>query len=317
MGAILVTGAAGFIGGHVVELLVARGEHVVGLDNFDPYYSPEIKRRTAARLTRHGNFALHEMDIRQAELVRGLVREQGVDRIIHLAALAGVRASIERAAEYHEVNVGGTIRLLDAAREAGVSQFVLASTSSVYGASTRVPFVESDAADRPLAPYPASKRAAELMAYAYNNLFGVSVTCVRLFTVYGPRVRPDMMLYLVADAALRGGQVTMFDGGEMRRDWTYVGDIAAGIIAALDRPSGFEIMNLGRGEPVILSDFVRRIEQLAGAPARIVRLPAPPSEPPITFADIGKARRLLGYEPRVSVAEGLELFWEWFARDQR
>ncbi|MBI3763222.1 MAG: NAD-dependent epimerase/dehydratase family protein [Chloroflexi bacterium] len=313
MGAVLVTGAAGFIGGHVAELLLKRGERVVGLDNFDPYYSPEIKRRNAARLTLFPAFSLHEMDIRQARSVMNLIRAQGVDRIVHLAALAGVRASIERAAEYHEVNVGGTVIIMDAARKVGVKQFVLASTSSVYGATERIPFVESDPADRPLAPYPATKRAAELMANAYHNLFGLNVTCVRLFTAYGPRVRPDMMLYLVAESAARGNEVTMFGDGDMRRDWTYVSDIAAGIVAALDRPLGYEVINLGRGEPVLLADFVRLIEKLAGSPARIVHRPAPPSEPPITFADIAKARQWLDYDPQVSVEEGLGLFWEWFS----
>lgn len=312
MGAVLVTGAAGFIGGHVAEALLKRGERVVGIDNFDPYYSPEIKRRNAARLTLFPHFSLHEMDIRHAPGVKNLVRAQGVDRIVHLAALAGVRASIERATEYHAVNVGGTVNLMDAAREAGVTQFVLASTSSVYGATERIPFVETEAADRPLAPYPATKRAAEMMAHAYHNLFGLNITCARLFTVYGPRVRPDMMLYLVAESVVRGKEVTMFGEGEMRRDWTFAGDIAEGIVAALDRPLGYEILNLGRGEPVLLADFVRLIEKLAGSPARIVHRPAPPSEPPITFADITKARQLLGYDPKVSVEEGLALFWEWF-----
>lgn len=312
MGAILVTGAAGFVGGHVAELLLKRGERVLGLDNFDPYYSPEIKRRNAARLAFYPDFTLHEMDVRQAERVMGLARAQDVDRMVHLAALAGVRASVERAADYQAVNVGGTINLLDAARATGVKQFVLVSTSSVYGATAPIPFLENDAADRPLAPYPATKRAAELMAHAYHNLFGLSVTCVRLFTAYGPRVRPDMLLYLVAESTARGTEVTLFGDGDMRRDWTFVGDIADGIVAALDRPLGYEVINLGRGEPMLLADFVRATEQLAGRPARIVRRPAPPSEPSITFADIGKARRLLDYDPRVSVAEGLGLFWEWF-----
>jgi UDP-glucuronate 4-epimerase len=317
VGSVLVTGAAGFIGGHLASLLLGRGERVAGLDNFDPYYSPAIKRANVSRLAGAPGFFFAELDIRDGEGVRGLVREQGVDRIVHLAALAGVRASIERAGDYQAVNLGGTINLLDAAREAGVAQFVLASTSSVYGADTPVPFVESASADRPLAPYPASKRAAEMMAYTYHNLFGLNVTCVRLFTVYGPRVRPDMMLYKVAESALRGTEVTMFGEGEMRRDWTYVDDIANGLALALEWPLGYEVINLGRGQPVLLADFVSAIEQLAGRPANIVRRPAPLTEPPITFADISKARRVLGYEPRVSVGEGLARFWEWYSAERR
>jgi UDP-glucuronate 4-epimerase len=316
-GSVLVTGAAGFIGSHVAAALLDRGERVVGLDNFDSYYDPRFKRRNAASLERHPAFTLSELDIRQADEVLALVREQRVDRIVHLAALAGVRASIEQAAAYQSVNVAGTIALLDAARHAAMSHFVLASTSSVYGATTGVPFSETAAADRPLAPYPASKRSAELMAHAYNNMFGLSVNVVRLFTVYGPRVRPDLMLYMVADSTQTGRPVTLFGDGEMRRDWTYVSDIVAGILAALDQPLGYEIFNLGRGGPVLLADFVRAVEQRAGRPAHLVRKPAPASEPPITFADIQKARRLLGYEPRVSVEAGLDLFWEWFLREGR
>jgi UDP-glucuronate 4-epimerase len=317
VGRVLVTGAAGFIGGHLARRLMERGEQVVGLDNFDPYYSPDLKRRNVAQLAADPHFTFQELDIRQAEAVLRLAQEQEVDRIAHLAALAGVRASIERAADYQSVNVGGTISLLDAARAVGVKQFVLASTSSVYGSGTPAPFVESAAADEPLAPYPASKRGAELMAHAYHNLFGLHITCLRLFTAYGPRVRPDMMLYQVAESATRGKEVVMFGDGEMRRDWTYVADIVEGILAALDRPLGYQVLNLGRGEPVLLADFVRAVERLAGRPANLVHRPAPPSEPPLTYADISKARRLLGYDPKVSVDEGLALFWEWYASASR
>jgi UDP-glucuronate 4-epimerase len=315
--AILVTGAAGFIGSHVAEALLERGEQVVGLDNFDAYYDPGIKRRNAARLAQRSGFSMHELDIREAERVDGLVREQRVDRIVHMAALAGVRASIERAADYQSVNLAGTIALLDAARRAGVAQFILASTSSVYGSSTPVPFSETAAADQPLAPYPASKRAAEMMVYAYHHLFGLNASCVRLFTAYGPRVRPDMMLHLVAESALRGREVTLFGEGALRRDWTYVTDIVTGILGALDRPLGYEIFNLGRGEPVLLLDFVHSVERLAGRAANLVQRPAPPSEPAITYADISKARRLLDYQPVVGMEEGLLRFWEWFLKDAR
>lgn len=315
MGAVLVTGAAGFVGSHVCELLLGRGERVVGVDNFDPYYDPQIKRRTAAALAKQPDFRLRELDICDAPALTDVVRAEGIDRVVHLAALAGVRASIPRAAEYARVNLGGTVNVLEAARAVEARQVVFASTSSVYGATTRIPFVEDDVADRPLAPYPATKRAAELMAHAYHNLFGLNVSCVRLFTAYGPRVRPDMMLYLVAESAVRGSAVTMFGDGEMRRDWTFVGDIARGIVSALDRPLGYEVFNLGRGEPVLLADFVRLIEGLAGRPAHVVHRPAPPSEPPITFADIGKARRLLDYRPAVPIEAGLERFWEWFQNE--
>ncbi len=312
MGSIMVTGAAGFVGSHVAELLLARGERVIGLDNFDPYYDPRLKRRNLIPLSLHSNFTFIESDIREAASVSDLIREHGVDRIAHLAALAGVRASINRANDYVAVNVTGTINVLDAARAAGVKQTVFVSTSSVYGATAHTPFVEDDPAGQPLAPYPASKRAAELMAYSYHNLFNQPISVVRLFSVYGPRGRPDMMPYQVAYSIAQGKAITLFNNGQMHRDWTYVGDIAAGIVGALDHPNGFSIYNLGRGEPVLMADFVRLLEKLIGKPALINDVPAPPSEPLLTYADVSRARAAFGYNPGVPVAEGLEKFWAWF-----
>ncbi len=312
MGSILVTGAAGFVGSHVSELLLARGERVIGLDNFDPYYDPRFKRRNLAQVSARPNFAFVEADIRDSALVSNAIREHGVDRVVHLAALAGVRASINRANDYVSVNVTGTVNVLDAARAADVKRTVFISTSSVYGATAHIPFVEDDPADQPLAPYPVSKRAAELMAYSYHNLFNQPIAVVRLFSVYGPRGRPDMMPYQVAFSIAKGKPIPLFNNGQMHRDWTYVGDIAAGIVGALDRAGGFGIYNLGRGEPVLMADFVNILEELIGKPAIINDVPAPPSEPPITYADVSRARAAFGYNPGVSVAEGLEKFWAWF-----
>lgn len=312
MSSVLVTGAAGFVGSHVSELLLSRGERVIGLDNFDPYYDPRFKRRNLAQVSARANFSFVEGDIRDAALVSTVIREQGVDRVAHLAALAGVRASINRANDYVSVNVTGTVNVLDAARAAGVRQTVLVSTSSVYGAAAPIPFVEDDPADQPLAPYPVSKRAAELMAYSYHNLFNQSIAVVRLFSVYGPRGRPDMMPYQIAYSIAKGQPIPLFNNGQMRRDWTYVSDIAAGIVGALEVPNGFGVYNLGRGEPVLMADFVHILEKLIGQPALINDLPAPPSEPLATFADVSRARTAFGYNPSVSVAEGLEKFWAWF-----
>ncbi len=312
MGSILVTGAAGFVGSHVSELLLARGERVIGLDNFDPYYDPRFKRRNLAQVAARPNFAFVEADIRDSALVSNAIREHGADRVVHLAALAGVRASINRANDYVSVNVTGAVNVLDAARAANVKQTVFISTSSVYGATARIPFVEDDPAGQPLAPYPVSKRAAELMAYSYHNLFNQPIAVVRLFSVYGPRGRPDMMPYQVAYSIAKGKPIPLFNNGQMHRDWTYVGDIAAGIVGALDHAGGFDIYNLGRGEPVLMADFVNILEELIGKPAIIDDVPAPPSEPPITYADVSRARAAFGYNPGVSVAEGLEKFWAWF-----
>ena len=211
--------------------------------------------------------------------------------------MAGVRYSIERAPLYTDVNIRGTVNVLEAVRLAGVPHVVFASTSSVYGKTEQLPFVESDPLGKPLASYPASKIAGELMGYTYHNLFGTSFTAVRFFSVYGPRGRPDMMPYIITDSIVNDKVFKLYNAGEMWRDWTYVGDIVQGIIAALERPLGYERINLGRGEPVRMADFVELVEQLVGKKARMETPPAPASEPTITYADITKARTLLGYEP--------------------
>lgn len=312
---VLVTGAAGFIGSHVAEQLLARGETVAGLDNFDPYYDPIRKRSNVQPLLAYPRFTLHEVDIRDAQAVLDVCTSGHFDVVVHLAALAGVRSSVERASLYVDVNVRGTVNVLDGARHTGIPHVVLASTSSVYGRSTAIPFREDGPTSRPLAPYPATKLAAELIAHAYHNLFGITCTVLRFFSVYGPRGRPDMMPYRVVDCVVHDREFELYAGGEMYRDWTYISDIVAGVLAASERPLGYQIVNLGRGEPVRMADFVRLIETLIGKPARVRAIPAPPSEPPITYADITRARELLNYCPTVSIAEGMQAFWEWYQRE--
>ena len=309
---VLVTGAAGFIGSHVAEALLARGDTVAGLDNFNDYYSPARKQANVAPLLAHPRFTLHEADLRDVETMEHICTQGRFDAVVHLAAMAGVRYSIERAPLYVEVNVRGTVNLLEGVRKAGTPHFVFASTSSVYGRTDRLPFREDDPLGRPLAPYPATKIAGEVMGHAYHNLFGLSFTALRFFSVYGPRGRPDMMPYHITDCVVHGRTFTLYEGGEMYRDWTYIDDIVAGVVAAVDRPMGYEVINLGRGEPVRMADFVGLVEELVGKPARMTTPPAPPSEPPITYADISKARALLDYEPTTSVAEGMRWFWEWY-----
>jgi UDP-glucuronate 4-epimerase len=313
---VLVTGAAGFIGSNLAEALVRRGDRVVGLDNFDPYYDPATKRRNVAEvmamLPAPRAFELVEGDIRDRELVRGLYARSGFDAVVHLAALAGVRASVGNAARYFDVNVGGTINLLDAAVEHRVPQVVLASTSSVHGDTQRLPFVEDDPCDRPLAPYPASKRSCELLGYTYHRLHGLHVTAPRFFTVYGPRNRPDMMASMLIESVVHGTPVTLYERGQLKRDWTYVSDIVDGVIAAVDKPLGYEIVNLGRGEPVLLADFVEMIESLAGRKAVLHDEPMPAADMRQNFASVDKARRLLGYEPSISVREGVARLWDWY-----
>ncbi len=313
----LVTGAAGFIGSHVSEQLVARGDRVVGLDDFNPYYDPRVKERNVAEVAASappGAFEVVRGDVRDRRLVAELFDAHRFDGICHLAAMAGVRNSVEDPHLYLDVNLVGTLNLLEAARHGGLPNIVFASTSSVYGATPIHPFVETDSADRPLAPYPASKRAAEILAFSYHHLHRLDFTALRFFTVYGPRGRPDMMAYKVLESTRTGESLPLYNGGRMHRDWTFVTDIAAGVVAALDRRLGYEVINLGRGEPVLLSDFVERVQSLAGRRANFESQPMMSADIPFTYADIGKARRLLGYAPQVSVAEGTERFFEWYRR---
>jgi len=312
---ILVTGAAGFIGSHTAQALLARGDTVVGLDNLNDYYDPARKQANLRELSHSPgaeHFSFVAGDIRDRDLVGRLFEQHDFAAVVHLAAMAGVRASIENPYLYYDVNVNGTLTLLEAAREAQTPNFVLASTSSAYGNTTVVPFVETDAADRPLAPYSASKRAAEMLGFTAHHLYGQHVTALRFFTVYGPRGRPDMMAYKVLDNMFYGREVPLYNNGQMYRDWTYIDDIVAGIIAAADRPLGYEIINLGRGEPVLLADFVQHLAQLAGRQVNLAAAPMPAADVAYTYADISKARALLDYDPRVSVEEGIARLWRWY-----
>ncbi len=308
----LVTGGAGFIGSHVARALLARGEHVVAIDNFNDYYDPSIKRHNAARLCEYDNFHIIEGDIRDVDLVDRIFAEQGITHVAHLAAMAGVRESVRQPRLYLDVNLTGSLNLLEAAKAADIAQFVLASTSSVYGRTKILPFVETDSADRPLAAYPASKRAAELLAHTYHNLFGMQVTALRFFNVYGPAGRPDMMPWRLLEATQSGERIKLFNGGDIHRDWTYIDDTVAGVLAALDRPLGYEIINLGCGAPISLKDFVELIEKYAGKTIDKVSVATPASDPPITYCDNRKARELLGFAPAISVEDGLRRTWEWF-----
>ncbi len=313
---ILVTGAAGFIGSHTAQALLHRGDRVLGVDNLNDYYDPARKqanlREVEAALPEPGRFTFVQGDIRDRALLGQLFKQHGITEVVHLAAMAGVRVSVEDPHLYYDVNLTGTLNLLDAARRHQLRNFVFASTSSAYGNTRQIPFVETDPCDRPLAPYPASKRSAELLGYTFHHLYRLNFTAVRFFTVYGPRGRPDMMAYMVADNIFFGKQVPIYNGGQMHRDWTFVEDIVQGVVAAVDRPLGFEIINLGRGEPVLLADFVHLIEELAGRKAQLVPAPMPDTDIPYTFADISKARQLLGYQPTISVAEGVRRFWQWY-----
>lgn len=313
---VLVTGAAGFIGSHLAEKLARRGDEVVGLDNFNDYYDPARKRANEQRLLQYDNFRMIEADIRDRKGIAAIFGREKFESVAHLAALAGVRNAVKYPDLYVQVDYNGTQNLMDAARDNDLGNFVFASTSSVYGATKQIPFVETEPCDRPLQPYAAAKRAAEMLGFTYHHLFDLNFTAIRFFTVYGPAGRPDMMAYLLADSICKGREIPLYNGGEMWRDWTFVDDITDGVVAALDRPLGYEVVNVGRGEPVLLNEFVQIMEELAGDKANLREAPKLAADVVRTFADVSKARRLLDYDPQVSVREGVRRFWEWYQANE-
>jgi UDP-glucuronate 4-epimerase len=311
----LVTGGAGFIGSHLVDHLLERGDEVVCLDEFNDFYDPALKRRNTERHREYQRFHLVEGDIRDIELVSGLFNRFDVRKVVHLAARAGVRPSLEQPLLYEDVNVRGTIHLLDLARDRKVEQFVFASSSSVYGGNTKTPFQEDDRISRTVSPYAATKYAGELMCYTYHHLYRIPTTCLRFFTVYGPRQRPEMAIHKFTRLIYENKPIPFFGDGQTQRDYTYIDDIIQGVVAAIDHPFDFEVFNLGEAFCVTLGELVRSIEKVSGRTAQIQQLPAQPGDVEITYADIAKARRMLGYEPRTSIMEGLANFVRWFERE--
>ncbi len=306
----LITGGAGFIGSRLAAKLIDDGQPIVILDNFNDFYDPAIKRANIAAL---GNDAcVIEGDIRDTALVTKIFEEHKITRIAHLAGLANVRKSIEYGDLYADVNTTGSVNLMNVARKYPVSVFVQISTSSVYGNTNRIPFSEEETPDKPLSPYPASKRAAELFAYTYYQLHQLNVTVLRLFNVYGPNGRIDMMPMRTIDAILNDKVITVYDEGKLQRDWTYVDDTVAGIVSALNKPMGYEIINLGYGSPISLNEFIHIYEELIGKKAIVEYAPAPASEPQITYCDNSRAVELLGFDPKVKINEGLARTWAWY-----
>lgn len=314
MAKIAVTGAAGFIGSHLCEALLGRGDRVIGLDNFDSFYDPRIKRENLTKAQQAPRFSLREGDIRDVDFVREAI-DADVDAVVHLAARAGVRPSIEQPLLYESVNVGGTTVLLEDARVKGVKRFIMASSSSVYGNNDKVPFAEDDNVDFPISPYAATKKACELMAAAYAHLYGMNITCLRYFTVYGPRQRPDLAIHKFARLIKAGKAIPVFGDGSTRRDYTYIDDIVDGTLRAVDRCSGYRIYNLGESQPVRLSDLIATLERVLERKAVIDRQPAQPGDVEQTYADVSRARAELGYNPSMTIEEGLRRFVRWLRRD--
>lgn len=308
---VLVTGAAGFIGSHLCEALVARGNAVVGLDNFDPTYEPALKRANLATLLDGPRFRFIEGDIRDEDaLAHAFSRKPRA--VIHLAAKGGVRASIADPEGYYDCNVRGTLRVLEMARNRRVERFIFGSSSSVYGLTNTVPFAEDQPTDRPMSPYAASKCAAEDLCHTWHHLYGLSVVCLRFFTVYGPRQRPDLAIRRFVELLRQGRPIQRYGDGTNSRDYTYVADIVRGIVAALDLDAGFEVVNLGNSSPVTLAELIELVGRACGVTPGVEQLPGQPGDMPHTFADISRAERLLGWRPEWSMADGLREFVRWY-----
>lgn len=312
MAKILVTGAAGFIGSHLVEALLKRGDSVVGVDDFNDYYDPEIKRGNLKEALGNESFTLHESDICDEAVVNEIFSDAQPDVVVHLAARAGVRPSLHDPNLYHRVNVIGSQHILDACRAAKLSHLVFASSSSVYGGITEVPFSETLDISRPVSPYAATKHMNELMAHVYSHVYGLRVTMLRFFTVYGPRQRPDMAIHKFTRLLSEDMTIPMFGDGTTARDYTYIDDIIDGVIRAVDRPFGFEIFNLGESQTTTLRDLIALIGKHVGVAPKIDTQPLQPGDVMLTHANIDKARDLLGYAPVWSMDDGVRRFVQWY-----
>ncbi|MHC4991225.1 MAG: SDR family NAD(P)-dependent oxidoreductase [Planctomycetota bacterium] len=311
-GTVLVTGGAGFIGSHLAERLLADGRRVIVLDNLDTFYDPAVKRANIEQASEHPDYEFVEGDIRDSEALDALLSANPVEIVVHLAARAGVRPSIEDPVLYSSVNLDGTTRLLEAGRRHGVRRFLFGSSSSVYGNNEKVPFAESDPVDHPISPYAATKKAGELLCHTYHHLFGLPVACLRFFTVYGPRQRPEMAIHRFTRQLSRGDEIQQFGDGSSARDYTYVSDIVEGIVLAIERCVGFHIWNLGGSRTISLEALLGKLADLMALEPRIRVLPQQPGDVDRTWADIDRARRDLGWSPSVDIDEGLRRFLEWF-----
>jgi UDP-glucuronate 4-epimerase len=309
---VLVTGGAGFIGSHLVERLLAEGHRVVCLDNFDDFYDPALKRRNLAAALKHPGFRLVEGDLRDEGGLEKLFAGEKFDLVAHLAARAGVRPSVENPALYVDVNLRGTVYLLEACEHHAVRRFIFASSSSVYGNSSRVPFSEDDPVNTPISPYAATKKAGELLCHTYHHLYGMDIACLRYFTVYGPRQRPEMAIHHFTRSIQEGKKISLFGDGSSRRDYTYVDDAIDGTLGALRREHGFQVYNIGESQTITLAELLAAIEEQVGKKAIIEHLPEQPGDVKLTYAEIGKARERLGYNPQTKIREGLARFVQWY-----
>jgi len=308
----LITGAAGFIGSSLAKRLLDEGKTVIGVDNFNDYYSPVFKQENVQPFAKNKNFKLYKIDITDATKLNQVFGKEKPTKVIHLAARAGVRPSLEDPGLYQRVNIEGTLNILEACKRYKAKQLVFASSSSVYGGSTEAPFTETEIADRPISPYAATKRAGEMLCFNYHHLYGLPITCLRFFTVYGPKGRPDMAPYMFTELVYQGKGLKMFGDGSSRRDYTYIDDIVDGISRSLDKELGFEIINLGNSQTVPLKYFINLVGKILKKPVKVTQVPEQPGDVPITYADITKAKKLLGYNPQTSFDQGMEKLISWY-----
>jgi len=311
----LVTGGAGFIGSHLIERLLSENHKILCLDNFNDYYNPAIKWRNIETVSRQLNFQLIQGDILDEGLLKKIFQSNDFDGIVHLAARAGVRPSVLQPRLYQEVNIRGTLNLLEMAKQHKIEKFIMASSSSVYGNNKKVPFSESDSVDNPISPYAATKKAAELIGYTYSALHDISVSCLRFFTVYGPRQRPDMAIHKFTKLIASDSEIPIYGDGSARRDFTFIDDIIHGVVNSIERCNGYHIYNLGESRVVPLMELISLIEQQLGKKANIKYFPPQPGDVAITYADISKARKELNYQPQVDIKDGIRLFVSWFKQN--
>ncbi len=312
MNKILITGGAGFIGSHVAKALLARGDRLIAIDNFNSYYSPQLKEDRINKFLTDYKLKVYRIDISNFADLRKVFAENKIDKICHLAAQAGVRYSLEHPEVYIQSNIVGTHNLLELAREFKVKDFIFASSSSVYGGNKKLPFAESDPVDQPISLYAATKKANELEAYTYHHLYGLNAIGLRLFTVYGPWGRPDMALFKFTKSILARESIEVYNQGKMERDFTYIDDIIDGVLAAIDYSKGYEIFNLGNNQPLDLEEFIKIIENSLGLKASKNYLPLQVGDVIATYADINKAKKILGWQPKTDIESGIRNFIKWY-----
>lgn len=314
---ILITGIAGFIGSNLGEKLLSLGHSIVGVDNFDPFYPKRYKIDNLENLNQSDQFKFFENDIRDKIAIDNIFTENKIDVVIHLAAKAGVRPSIDNITEYYDVNINGTINLLECMRKNHIKKFIFASSSSVYGNNDKVPFSEIDFVDNPISPYAATKKSGELLCHVYSHLYNIDISCLRFFTVFGPRQRPDLAIHKFVRLIDIESPIPFFGDGSTARDYTYIDDIIEGIICTLNKLGGFNVYNLGESRIITLNDLIKTVEDILKKKAVIEKHPLPPGDVERTFADISKARKELGYDPKFSFANGMKRFIDWYNENKK